>query len=53
LFAFTATTVAFFPVFQSVGGITPIGQPPADPPVMTSPALTSSSYWIPPAAWGD
>jgi len=34
LFAFTATTVAFFPAYQSVGGITPIGQPPADPPII-------------------
>ncbi|MEN8206033.1 MAG: vWA domain-containing protein [Pseudomonadota bacterium] len=34
LFAFTATTVAFFPAYQSVGGITPAGLPPADPPII-------------------
>ena len=33
LFDFTATTVALFPAFQSVSGITPIGLPPTDPPV--------------------
>ena len=34
LFAFTAATVAFFPAYQSVGGITPVGLPPADPPII-------------------
>jgi len=36
LFAFTATTVAFFPAYQSVGGITPVVLPSTDPPVINA-----------------
>ena len=36
LFAFTATTVAFFPAVQSVGGISPVALPPSDPPVINA-----------------
>ncbi len=36
LFAFTATTVALFPAYQSVGGITPVVLPPTDPPVINA-----------------
>ncbi len=34
LFATTATTVALLPAYQSVGGITPVSLPPADPPII-------------------
>jgi Mg-chelatase subunit ChlD len=36
LFATTATTVAFFPAYQSVGGITQTGLPPVDPPIINA-----------------
>jgi Mg-chelatase subunit ChlD/flagellar biosynthesis chaperone FliJ len=36
LFVFTATTVALFPAFQSLGGMTQAGLPPADPPVINT-----------------
>jgi len=36
LFAFTATTVAFFPAYQSVGGVTPVALPPTNPPVINA-----------------
>ena len=36
LFAFTATTVALFPAYQSVGGMTPVVLPPTDPPVINA-----------------
>jgi Mg-chelatase subunit ChlD len=35
LFAFTATTVALFPAYQSVGGMTPVSPPPSDPPLIS------------------
>ena len=42
LFAFTATTVAFFPAYQSVGGINQVLPPPVDPPVV-NPAINDQS----------
>ena len=42
LFAFTATTVALFPAYQSVGGNSPVSQPPIDPPLI-NPATNNQS----------
>lgn len=42
LFAFTAATVALLPAYQSMGGITPVGQPPTDPPFV-NPAANDQS----------
>ena len=36
LFAFTATTVALFPAYQRVGGMTSVVLPPTDPPVINA-----------------
>jgi hypothetical protein len=42
LFAFTATTVALFPAYQSLGGISQVLPPPADPPVI-NPVVSNQS----------
>ena len=42
LFAFTATTVALFPAYQSLGGISQVLPPSADPPVI-NPVVSNQS----------
>jgi len=42
IFAATAATVVLFPAYQSLGGMTPVSTPPANPPVLNA-GMTNQS----------